>query len=399
MQVIFNGQERTLREVVTLAASAGWKVTRVTRGPGSLFSHIIAEPDIVPEVLRTTPSNEKKASGAFSGTRSAAPTVECQKYPIRDLVENERKTLIQRSTFSRSGTPTFGSRANLPSAQDARHRFGARLRSSISSRFSSLKPPANHEANPSNQSTIDLTTRKRKPSTLSFFSQSLSPPAATKPMPSPRQNHFIVSRPNDNSVHALTPPRPRRITHSSSFHHSKPSIISNPDMGFPSTPTHSRQSSMNGCQPPSTVPVVRRRASCAQLTSSPSYTPVPPVPTLPTTNLLGSPVTIKQGRMKRPTLQERKSGSPVGDGRESIQSKTPPSQILLGQKATNSGPREPQDPIPDRPVDSPSARREDSFIETQEGERSPRVRRANKMGMVLAAAARIEKGLFRNTSP
>ncbi|KAJ7438835.1 hypothetical protein B0H11DRAFT_2356772, partial [Mycena galericulata] len=37
MQVMFNGQERTLREMVALAASAGWKVMCVTKAPGSLF--------------------------------------------------------------------------------------------------------------------------------------------------------------------------------------------------------------------------------------------------------------------------------------------------------------------------------------------------------------------------
>ncbi|KAF9043854.1 S-adenosyl-L-methionine-dependent methyltransferase, partial [Hymenopellis radicata] len=44
MQATFNGQERTLREIITLAASAGWKVVRVTKAPGSLFGHIVAVP-------------------------------------------------------------------------------------------------------------------------------------------------------------------------------------------------------------------------------------------------------------------------------------------------------------------------------------------------------------------
>ncbi|KAF9066979.1 S-adenosyl-L-methionine-dependent methyltransferase [Rhodocollybia butyracea] len=42
MQCMFNGQERTLREIVSLAHSAGWKVTKVTKAPGSLFGHIVA---------------------------------------------------------------------------------------------------------------------------------------------------------------------------------------------------------------------------------------------------------------------------------------------------------------------------------------------------------------------
>ncbi|KAJ7790370.1 hypothetical protein B0H13DRAFT_811290 [Mycena leptocephala] len=48
MQVTFNGQERTLRETVALALSAGWKVVRVTKAPGSLFGHIVAVPVAVP---------------------------------------------------------------------------------------------------------------------------------------------------------------------------------------------------------------------------------------------------------------------------------------------------------------------------------------------------------------
>ncbi|KAF9261125.1 S-adenosyl-L-methionine-dependent methyltransferase, partial [Marasmius fiardii PR-910] len=44
MQVTFNGQERTLREIVALTRSAGWKVTRVVKAPGSHFGHITAVP-------------------------------------------------------------------------------------------------------------------------------------------------------------------------------------------------------------------------------------------------------------------------------------------------------------------------------------------------------------------
>jgi hypothetical protein len=40
MQVTFNAKERTLREIVALALSAGWKVTKVTKAQG----HILAVP-------------------------------------------------------------------------------------------------------------------------------------------------------------------------------------------------------------------------------------------------------------------------------------------------------------------------------------------------------------------
>jgi hypothetical protein len=35
-------KERTLREIIALALSAGWKVVKVTRAQGSLFGHILA---------------------------------------------------------------------------------------------------------------------------------------------------------------------------------------------------------------------------------------------------------------------------------------------------------------------------------------------------------------------
>jgi hypothetical protein len=43
MQVTF-----TLREIVALTLSAGWKVVRITKLPGSLFGHIVAVPVTVP---------------------------------------------------------------------------------------------------------------------------------------------------------------------------------------------------------------------------------------------------------------------------------------------------------------------------------------------------------------
>ena len=52
MRVMFNSQERTLRELAALTRSAGWKIVRVTRAEGSLFGHLIAIPiDIPPETL------------------------------------------------------------------------------------------------------------------------------------------------------------------------------------------------------------------------------------------------------------------------------------------------------------------------------------------------------------
>lgn len=60
---MFNAQERTLREIVRLARSAGWRVTKVTRAQGSLFGHILAVPCEVPagaEKHGAPPSNVDK---------------------------------------------------------------------------------------------------------------------------------------------------------------------------------------------------------------------------------------------------------------------------------------------------------------------------------------------------
>ncbi|KDQ55518.1 hypothetical protein JAAARDRAFT_208779 [Jaapia argillacea MUCL 33604] len=48
MRAMFNSQERTLREMVALAASAGWKVVDVSRAEGSLFGVVVAVPADIP---------------------------------------------------------------------------------------------------------------------------------------------------------------------------------------------------------------------------------------------------------------------------------------------------------------------------------------------------------------
>ncbi len=72
MRVMFNAQERTLRELAALTLSAGWKIVQVTRAPGSLFGHIIAVPvDIPPETLalptmdEPEPDLESSAQGVY----------------------------------------------------------------------------------------------------------------------------------------------------------------------------------------------------------------------------------------------------------------------------------------------------------------------------------------------
>lgn len=65
MRVMFNAQERTLRELAALTLSAGWKVVQVTRAEGSLFGHIVAVAvDIPPESLTLSELEEANSAPA-----------------------------------------------------------------------------------------------------------------------------------------------------------------------------------------------------------------------------------------------------------------------------------------------------------------------------------------------
>jgi hypothetical protein len=44
MQVLLNGQERTLSHQIDLAFKAGWKVTHVNKIRNSQFGYLVAEP-------------------------------------------------------------------------------------------------------------------------------------------------------------------------------------------------------------------------------------------------------------------------------------------------------------------------------------------------------------------
>ena len=111
MQVVFHAQERTLREIVALALSAGWKVVRVTRSPGSLFGYIIAVPVPVPMQRRARAGSGSMMLDAVGFTESSGPVGPGM---------GEREAV----GGSRSGTPTFGSRVDLPSFEEAFARFG-----------------------------------------------------------------------------------------------------------------------------------------------------------------------------------------------------------------------------------------------------------------------------------
>ncbi|KAK1230958.1 hypothetical protein PQX77_005932 [Marasmius sp. AFHP31] len=115
MQVTFNGQERTLRETVALALSAGWKVTRVVKAPGSHFGHITAIPTHIPINKGAANSTSSLSDTAKPGQSQATINNPLDRHPH----------ILERS-MSRCGTPTFGSNRLLPSFEEVKvkPRFG-----------------------------------------------------------------------------------------------------------------------------------------------------------------------------------------------------------------------------------------------------------------------------------
>ncbi|KIM86573.1 hypothetical protein PILCRDRAFT_815806 [Piloderma croceum F 1598] len=73
MQVTFNAKERTLREIVALALSAGWKVTKVTRAQGSLFGYILAVPVDIP--VQVDDDQDQNLSECARSVSVSAPAV------------------------------------------------------------------------------------------------------------------------------------------------------------------------------------------------------------------------------------------------------------------------------------------------------------------------------------
>ena len=180
MQVMFNSQERTLREIVALAASSGWKVVRVTKTAASLFGHIVAVPGAIPIQKRARAgSGSAFLDSAIAGAKTRIP--QNLDEPIIKATADEEKRYrddmqtIERAS-SRCGTPTFGSRTELSSVEEALAKFGGgvirpkNLRGPSVSTFakrSALKPA------------VSLSLKK-KPSPLS-----VPLPRCSPPLPSP----------------------------------------------------------------------------------------------------------------------------------------------------------------------------------------------------------------------
>ncbi|KAJ7910454.1 O-methyltransferase [Mycena leptocephala] len=407
MQVTFNGQERTLRETVALALSAGWKVVRVTKAPGSLFGHIVAVPVAVP-----VPPQRRARAGSGSAFFDIGPGGGAQ----RAHAEAGEMEMVERAS-SRCGTPTFGSRVDLPSVAEARARFGPSVGvgrrpfgfGGASGSGSGLRGPPP----PLKQAAV-LTAppvRKKKPSPLSVVPPPSSPsPSLYRPVTSPRpqapqpQSSPIARRMppllRPQTQQPLAPsPLPRQapppspmsprlpLSRRSSYAHLTVQLHSQPPTPTPPLPTntlrhvpsspqnHYHQHHPQPSPPspgPTRIPALTRRASHAQLQ-------------LPQTELRK-----RSGSIIHPAMV-RTAGSGVGNtyahGMGSL--------LLHGRAsggALDFGRGRRRD---DADGDSEGPDVDDELM-LQSGSASPVLLPARS---VLAAAARIERGIPRSPSP
>ena len=282
MQVAFNAQERTLKEIVTLARSAGWKVVRVAKAEGSHFGHITALPaEILP--------GDGGSIVSSSGDGEACPTVSRRAPPEMGKTQRE----IAGRAISRCGTPTFGSSTSLPSLEA---KFGGRA---IRSRLPALSARWASKAN----SIIDLktenpSTHKKRPSPLSV------PPLTVLPPSSPANKIFSSPKPRIvPSLHTRQPLqsniRPQDDVPSSKQGRD---ILAPKSPRYPvrrESPSQSHAQLVSKGVPSPARPVITRRASHAQL-YKPCLSPPPPLPSSIPVRIAEEPMSPISGRSPVP---------------------------------------------------------------------------------------------------
>ncbi|KAG6918807.1 hypothetical protein DXG01_011559 [Tephrocybe rancida] len=313
MQVTFNAQERTLRETTFLALSAGWKVIKVTRAPGSTFGHIVAVPVPIP-IQRRARAGSSSALLDVPRTTAKEQSGEVERKFKQELKEMERAS-------SRCGTPTFGSRTDLPSMQEALARFGGGVRSRVPrpqpARPAILRQPAVITNSSGHVSLV----KKKKPSPLALSSpQSSSPspisPRLTSPQPPVRRRLSMaqlrspphhgpgspVPHPHDRQVppSPLSPRDPHVFQHTLTRRSSNAHLTHTPARSLtaviPLSPVLPPPQEVSA-SPASRIRTLSRPKSLAHLyqtaqsqspKSSRTRSPVPPLPPLHTSLLLSS---------------------------------------------------------------------------------------------------------------
>ncbi|KAJ7653148.1 O-methyltransferase [Mycena polygramma] len=402
MQVTFNGQERTLRETVALALSAGWKVVRVTKAPGSLFGHIVAVPVAVP----VSPQRRARAGsgsaffdvGVGLGGGGAAGAVR----------GDEEKELVERAS-SRCGTPTFGSRVDLPSVAEARARFGGSVgvgrRPFGSGTRGALPPP------PLKQAAV-LTAppaRKKKPSPLSVPPPPSPSPSLLRPLTSPRpQSSSPIARRTSQAPLRQPPQSQPSLAPSPVPRHAPPPSPMSPRLSLSrrSSYAHLSQPPQLRSQPPTPPPPVpaiahtlRHAPSSPVLKQPHQYHPQPsppsPVPSrIPALTRRASHAQLPQTELRKrsgsivhPAMVRAAGGTAGGAYAHGMGS------LLLQGRASGGaldfGRRLRRD-------DTDGDSEEGAEDEIVSGSVSPALLPARS---VLAAAARIERGIPRSPSP
>ncbi|KAL0959228.1 hypothetical protein HGRIS_014504 [Hohenbuehelia grisea] len=394
MQVTFNSQERTLREIVALALSAGWKVVKVTHAAGSLFGHIVAVPVPFPSHRRAEAGHGSVLPGPVGGTTtpkndggdlgaSAAGSGRAIPVPQQGPTEGDAVGI-----GSRCGTPTFGSRLVLPSIEDTLSRFGGRAArgkslgvafgrsiprpiggKSMSHYSTSAVPPHSPLAGPS-------TKVKHRPSPLSFPPPIASLKALTSRIPpspsiSRRSSFANMQRYAQSQSQAPSP-----VHENMTSPRQTPPIVPRPR----SSTLTSRQSTPIGRQTPSS-PTVHRQA--------PPVPPVPALPRLPPTLPVPMrhplPASPNTSRNAHPTITRRLSQATLVQGG---QRKRATSIISgnIGNTSSNIG----------GIVGFP--KHEHDGEEDVHAINQARTSFAPSPGVVLAAAAQIESGKLKQPS-
>lgn len=282
MQVMFNSQERTLREMVTLTLSAGWKVVKVTKTPGSLFGYLVAEPVAIPDAPDAYPDAvtevDEPTAHAMSGALMDEPGL------AHRALEREQ---LYRDTSSRCGTPTFGSHMRLSSASETLSRLGAALlrpRTAMRSVSSQSAAPRTPPALKPALSLSASTGKKKRPSPLSVPPTGLYGHGSPTPAQSPRRIPSLTTSPRTEGERVLpqvppSGPAARTIARRMSLAalrspsaHGLHITLGPPPPIIPPLPSARTPLS------PGTTRTLTRRASQAGLAPLAARSPVPPLP-------------------------------------------------------------------------------------------------------------------------
>ncbi|TFK34695.1 hypothetical protein BDQ12DRAFT_689414 [Crucibulum laeve] len=390
MQVMFNAQERTLREIVALALSAGWKVTKVTKAVGSLFGHIVAVPVPIPAVQKRADidSTLSRIPSLPSVVPISASVVNSSSGASIDGLRTKRGDIEMRKR-SGSRCDTFGSRTELSSFEEALAKFGGGVMrtkyAGMGSRSASIIPKPIVPKTPIGPNSI---VRKKRPSPLCVplpLPSSSSPRVISRP---------LTSRLAQIPATSVAPQRTPSTTSGSSPANTHPSASITHKSSYPQTYQSTIPGSpLSASRPP---PLSPRSPSHVQLPLSrrPSHTQLSPA-VQPQTQASLSLIPIRQGHE-----------SPLSSPRLLSH---PRSTSLSFEQVFQPGQRAPCMGASGRDIEVGEGDIADILLKgvstlcsegsQEEGRTSPAYSCSHGgAGTVLATAARIDRGLWPRTS-